>query len=84
MQNRQEVEDDWRKRLESARLRLACVRQHVKYIQRVVRDIPSPDGKLAYRQALQAENEALAEYRRILQVFTDLVVEGRMPDERAG
>jgi CheY-like chemotaxis protein len=42
---------------------------------------PSPDGPLAL--ARQAASEALAEYERVLRVFTELTVHGRMPKERA-
>ncbi len=56
---------------------------YLKEIQRDRADMPAADGDFAYRRALQAENVALAEYKRILRVFADLVVEGKTPDESA-
>jgi len=40
----------------------------------------SPDGTFAYRQALQSERLALAEYQRVLRIFSDLVVRGKIPE----
>ena len=42
-------------------------------------DAAPPDGTFAYRQSLRSENAALAEYRRVLRIFTDLTVDGKMP-----
>ena len=41
--------------------------------------IPGPDGHLLYQRALRAEYVALAEYSRVLGVFSDLVVNGKHP-----
>jgi hypothetical protein len=41
---------------------------------------PTDDGNFALRKALRAENFALAEYHRVLTIFTDLVLRGKIPD----
>ncbi len=83
--NKQQLEDLWRERLNTAKLRLDFARQYMKEVQRDRNsgDIPGPDGNFAYQKALRAENTALAEYNRVLRVFTKLVVDGKIPDERA-
>ena len=43
---------------------------------------PSPDSALG--RARQTESEALAEYARVLQIFTGLTVYGKLPDETPG
>lgn len=35
----------------------------------------------ALQEALREESVALLEYRRVLHIFADLIVEGRIPDE---
>jgi hypothetical protein len=45
-------------------------------------DMPSPDGSLVYRQAMKAEVQALRKYCDVLRVFTDLVVQGKLPPDR--
>ncbi|GEM_PF-1561559 len=76
--DRHELELLWLDRLKDARLRLAFARTYVKEIQKDFESggISKPDGDFAYRVALQAENAALAEYRRVLRVVTDLFVGG--------
>ena len=72
---RQEVEDLWRRRLADAKLRLDFAGECVNEAQR---DDISPDG--ARERALRAQNVALAEYTRILRSFSDLVLDGKIPD----
>ena len=43
---------------------------------------PSPDGH-ALRQALQIEAAALVDYTCALRIFSDLVIHGRMPEDRS-
>jgi hypothetical protein len=43
--------------------------------------MPDADGWLAYRQALCAEKEALAEFRRIAEILMNLAIYGKIPDE---
>ena len=44
------------------------------------KQIPSPDGNHSFRQAVIQENAARREYLRVLQIFTDLVLEGKLPE----
>src|SRR3954470_14108914 len=45
------------------------------------RVLPSPDGDFSLRQALKQQNSARAEYARTLRIFTDLLLNGVVPDE---
>lgn len=73
----------WRLRLKNAKLRLEFARAYVLEIQKEVKPgfISNPGGGFAYQQALLAEGNASAEFRRVLQVFRDLTVAGNIPDE---
>ena len=42
----------------------------------------APDGSLAVRKARQEESVARDEYMRLLRVVTDLIVHGKIPEER--
>jgi len=43
--------------------------------------IPAPDGSHAVRQARVRESAALAEYMRVLRMFTELVIHDKLPEE---
>ena len=79
---RQALEDLWRTRLKDAELRLYFARN---YVAEVHRDFPltdtSSDGQYAYQRALRMENLALAQYTRVLRLYTDLVMRGQIPDK---
>ena len=81
--DRQALEDLWRERLHDARLRLDFARNYTKEVQRDVVDgaVQSADGAFANQRALRAENVALDRYRRTLQIYSDLVLHGEIPDE---
>lgn len=85
MQDRWHIEQLWRSRLQDAKLRLDFARQYLREVQRDRSDgaVPPADGNFAFEKALRAENYALAEYRRILREFANLVLEGTIPEERA-
>jgi CheY-like chemotaxis protein len=78
---RRELEDLWRSKLEAARLRYnAATEEYRKLLKETPRGVaPGPGSPLAL--ARQRESEALAEYARVLGVFTDLAVHGRPPKE---
>jgi hypothetical protein len=81
--NRQALHDLWHERLKDAKLRLDFARNYAKEVRR---DFPpgaalSPDGAFAQQKAIRAETFALAHYRRVLGIYTDLTVKGRIPDE---
>ena len=40
-----------------------------------------PGGAFALHQALRRESEALAEYQRVLTIFSELILHGTVPDE---
>ena len=81
-QSRAELEQLWRTRLSESRssydLSVAQCRK-VMAEQRGL-GMPAPDGSFAVRQALTHESAARNEYMTILQIFTDLVVRGKIPD----
>lgn len=83
--DRRELEQLWRGRVAEAERRFKAARDRTNA---VVRDFPvdgiSPDGRYAYEQAVRHENAALAEYRRVVQVYTDLVTRGIVPGEDEG
>ena len=71
----------WGNRLNDARLRLDFTRNFMREIEKDVQAgaIPSSNGELAFREALRAEREALAQFGRVLRIYIDLVVHGKMP-----
>jgi hypothetical protein len=81
--NRKSLEDRWRARLRDAKLRWDFARNYTVELQRDLPPgtLPSPDQGFAYQQALHAENFALAEYRRVLRIYTDLTIRGKLPDK---
>lgn len=78
-----QLEEVWRRRLGDAKLRLEFARDYVLELQKDLKadGIPAPDGNFAYQQALRSETNALAEFRRVLQIFRDLTMDGKIPDE---
>jgi hypothetical protein len=84
--NRQELEDFWCAKMQQAlsRCRDATAECRKTLEERKALLAPSPDCDLAVRLAIQGETDALAEYRRVLEIFTDLVVHGKIPEESPG
>ena len=82
-QYRQEVQTRWRNRLEIARSRYQALQERCKAAvkEHGGEGTPSAEGKLAIRRALKAEMTALDEYRRVLEVFGALLVQGKIPTE---
>lgn len=80
---RQQLENFWREKLQQSRTRFEAGKEHAKQAitERNEALTPSSDGAFAVSQSSQAESRALAEYRRVLLLFTDLVVHGKMPPE---
>ena len=79
----QTLEDSWRRRLEKTH---AVYHRASGHYRRLLQEQPDgarhdPNGRLA--RARQAESEALAEYTRVLRAFTELTVDGKIPEERA-
>src|SRR5260370_5648369 len=80
---RREVEDSWRLRLEETQGRYREAKeQYRKFLQAQPDGRPhSPNGALAL--AREAESQARVEYTRVLRLFTELTVNGKMPEERS-
>jgi hypothetical protein len=81
---RQELENLWKTRVGDAKVRLDLASQYVKEVQRDLKAgaIPSADGRYAHHRALQAETLAIKHYRRVLNNFTALMLNGKIPDEQ--
>lgn len=78
---RQALEAQWRLRLE---VTLRNYRAATKEYRRLLRQQfdgrpPDPTSDLAI--ARRAESDALMEYSRVLRIFTDLTVHGKLPDQ---
>ena len=80
---RRALEDLWKERLGIARTRyqLATKESGLLLDEQKSGLVPEPDGSFAYRQALEKEKSALAEYRRVLEIFADLTMHGKLPEE---
>ena len=82
MADKATLEERWRHRLRQARARYD--QKSNIYAGLCAEAVHSPigsDGSLALLQAHQRENEARAEYLRVLQIYQDLVGNGIVPDE---
>jgi hypothetical protein len=83
--SRAEMEAIWRERLSVCRVTYqkaqaefqATFQEHLNDIA----DGLSADPSFAIRQARQRETAALEEYMKVLRVFTDLFVYGKLPPE---
>lgn len=75
---RRELEDTWRIRLEQAMSRYRAANQEYRaLLESSPEGRPtSPESPLA--QARQAESDALAEYTRVLRIFSDLTIYGKL------
>ena len=81
---RHELEDIWRARLEQSHQRYQEASKEYRKLLLEEPDglPPSPDSPLA--RARQAESEALLEHFRVLRIFTDLTIHGKLPEETLG
>lgn len=80
-QRRWELEEQWRQRVKAARG--AYIHVSVQYVRMVKElghgQIPPTDGCFAVASARRAEAWALNEFKRIMRVYTDLVLNGSIP-----
>ena len=76
---RQGLEDIWRLKLEDASTRYKAA--HACYRKELSKQTKELSGKpsSALSRARQAESQSLAEYTRVLKIFTELTVEGKRP-----
>ena|SRR5579859_5666214 len=81
--NRNELQNLWASRLRDARLRVEFAANYLKEVQGDIETdaVSMADGNFAFERAVCAENSALAEYNRVLRIYTDLRVNGIIPDE---
>ena len=85
MPNKDELERHWKERLQNAKLELEHARDDLLAIKdQFSSGIDGPDGGYAYRQAICKETAALIEYSRVLRIYTDLAVHGKVPEEGDG
>lgn len=80
---RQTLEDSWRLRLEETQARYQkATEDYRRLLQQQPEGAPrDPNGSLML--ARQVESEALAEYTSVLRVFTELTVNGKIPEARS-
>ncbi len=81
--SRLEMEDFWRERLEMARIEYDLA--YATFVQ-VVRDqaewpMPATEPSAATEKARLQQSRALNKYQRVLKIFTDLTVDGKIPEE---
>ncbi len=80
--DRRELEALWSSRLAEVKTRFDAARERTNSI---VRKIPladrSSESRYAYQRAVRLENAALAEYNRVLRIYTELIDRGTVPDE---
>jgi hypothetical protein len=73
----------WRLRLEKTQAHYhEAQKRYILLLKEQLEGTPhDPNGGLAV--ARQAESDALAEYTRVLRAFTDLTVNGKIPEDRS-
>jgi hypothetical protein len=77
------IEELWRRRLDDAKVRAYRAHQRLEEIERDISSgaMNSMDGQFAFEKAIRTENLALAEYNRVLSIFSDLILRGIIPAE---
>ena len=82
-QSRDELDDAWRARLEQALFQHRVASEAFqKALEEQDRGLTlAPNGSYAVILARQRELEARKEYRRVLRLFTDLVMHDKIPEE---
>lgn len=78
---RRELEEHWRHQLKMAYERYQTAINRYKALQQLVSVAGIDDCLLA--EARHEKSQAQTEYERLLKIFADLAVEGRMPQGRA-
>ncbi|HLH17634.1 MAG TPA: response regulator [Bryobacteraceae bacterium] len=76
---RQQMEDSWRQRLEESHARYKAASQEYRRLLQQEPDGTAPGAGSPLALARQAESVALAEYSRILRIFADLTIHGKLP-----
>ena len=76
---RRQLEDLWREKVEEARRRYIAALELCRKLLEGMPDGTPPDPNGATARARQVQAETLAEYTRVLRVFTELTVHGQTP-----
>jgi CheY-like chemotaxis protein len=79
---RQMLEESWRLRLEETQVYYREATDQYRKLLQAQPDGTPYDRNGALALARQAQSKALAEYTRVLRVFTELTVKGKIPEER--
>ena len=81
--SREELEKLWHRRVQEAKLRLDFARNYAREVQQDLQAgvIHPADGEFARRRALEGESAALANYQKVLRIYDDLLVHGKIPDD---
>jgi len=81
---REQLDESWRLKVEEAsgRYRDASAQYRKMLEQQTDAATRGPDASGALMRARQAQSQALAEYSRLLRIFTDLTVHGKAPEEQ--
>jgi len=79
--DRQALGAIWRERPENARARHEAAKAALQAARECQSQLTSPDDSFAVDHALRAEQHASAEFKRVLTIFNDLVVHGKIPEE---
>ena len=76
-----QVQIEWHEKLLDGERAYSAASAEVKRLMVEYRDIPPADRGFAFQQAVRTETAALADYNRILRVFTHLVLYGVLPGD---
>lgn len=81
--HRQEIEELWRRRLaeEKARYEVAVARFQTASEDFRNHHTTPPDGGFGVHLAITAESNARKEYMRVLRLYTDLLLYGKIPED---
>jgi hypothetical protein len=77
----QVLADRWRERVSVAFSQYKTAMKAARAAKDLISDAPAPDGLFAFRNATRAETAARNEYMRVLTIYTNLVIHGKIPDE---
>jgi hypothetical protein len=78
---KRQLQDSWRVRLEESQARYQKAKEQYRELLQKQPDGVSHDSKGALALALQAQSEAFDEYKQILRAFTELALNGKIPEE---
>jgi hypothetical protein len=81
-QSKKELEDIWRERVREARLKYEDASDAFRATwSEHFESRLTADSTLARQQARDVETAALCEYVRVLRIYTDLTVHGKLPED---